>query len=276
MNILRPHQDKLEIYPLFHFIPGEPDAPSARRSDGKTHIFNTTPNSRNANRIMDAALETENFYRIGIATHAYVDTWAHQNFVGDMAAFNAFPGFWARLTPNCGHADAGHKPDEIGLTWQDVRLVDSPIDNNQRFLDAAAHLFDKLWGLANNGSGKRASAVAQMNRERQALIGDLSVPFGNKFPKERHAHYQTLASTAAYGAAPIPDYNQKAWFGDAVKTTTPNRASRNKAQKVTTYTFHPGYQTSDWYTFQEAVNGHTECAKAILCETPEIAREYGV
>ena len=279
MNILRPHRDKLEIYPLFHFIPGEPDVPSARRSDGKTDVFNTTPNSPNANRIIDAALETQDFYRIGIATHAYVDTWAHQNFVGCVTTFNAFRSFPENLIPNCGHADALHKPDEIGLTWQDSRLVNSSVDNNQRFLGAAEHLFDKLWRLANNERGERASAVRQMSRERQDLIEDLGMIMGVGFPKERFARYGALASSADYGATPIPEYNQAAWFDHAIKTATvvvPNlfRTGGSNVKKKKTYTFRPSYQDSDWYKFQEAVKHHAECAKAILCETPEIAREY--
>jgi len=278
MNILRPHKDKLEIYPLFHFIPGEPDAPSARRSDGKTNVFNTTPNSLNANRMMDAALETQNFYRIGIAAHAYVDTWAHQNFVGDWTKFNAFPGFLAWLTPDCGHADAGHKPDEIGLTWQDVRLVDSSVDNNQRFREAAEHLFGKFWGLVNSTRGT-ASAVAQMTREQQALIADLRVPMEKNASKERHADYHAFATSAAYGATPIPDYDKEAWFNQTVKTTTGatpgSRRPGNRNVKTTlNYTFRPGYQDSDWYAFQEAVKRHAECVKAILCETPAIAQAY--
>ena len=278
LNILKPHKEKLEIYPLFHFIPGEPDAPSTKRSDGKTDVFNTTPNSLNANRVMDAALETQNFYRIGIATHAYVDTWAHQNFIGARKGFNAFPSFWARLVPNYGHADAGHKPDLPRLQWQDNRLVASSVDNTQRFLDAAAHLFDKLWRFANKGES--APAVTQMNRERQSLIEDLSASMGDA-PREDHlskarlARYQALASTAAYGAASIPDYNQTAWFKHIVKTTTHSIRSGGRNTQQITRTYRPGYRASDWYQFQEAVKRHAECAKAILCENPAIAREYG-
>ena len=43
MNILKPKDQLMRIYPIFHFVPGEPDAPSARRRDGKMHILNTTP-----------------------------------------------------------------------------------------------------------------------------------------------------------------------------------------------------------------------------------------
>ncbi len=93
---LKKDKERLEVYPLFHFIPGDPQAESAQRKDEKTSPFNTTPDSPNANRIIDEALKTENFYQIGMASHAYVDTWAHQNFVGTKRTY----GLIARLEPD--------------------------------------------------------------------------------------------------------------------------------------------------------------------------------
>lgn len=45
MNILKPKGKLFRIYPLFHFIPGDPQSSSAWRKDGKMHWLNTTPNS---------------------------------------------------------------------------------------------------------------------------------------------------------------------------------------------------------------------------------------
>lgn len=80
MNILQPKDELMRVYPIFHFIPGDPGAPSARRRDGKMHLFNTTPNSRFADDLMSEAFkapEEVRLFRIGIATHAFADTWAH-------------------------------------------------------------------------------------------------------------------------------------------------------------------------------------------------------
>ena len=86
MDILRPHEDSL-IYPIFHFIPGDPKAPSTRRTDGVERQMVTTPNSALANKMLDAALKSKDLYRIGVSAHGYVDTWAHQNFVGGARHF---------------------------------------------------------------------------------------------------------------------------------------------------------------------------------------------
>jgi len=79
MNILHPHHNE-KIYPIFHFIPGDPDVPSARRKDGSRSIWVTTPNSPLANEMLETALKSGDLYRIGASSHAYADTWAHQNF----------------------------------------------------------------------------------------------------------------------------------------------------------------------------------------------------
>jgi len=92
MNILKPKAKLFRIYPIFHFIPGDPMAESAWRKAGEMHWLNTTPDSENANRVMDAALTSGNLYRIGIACHGYADTWAHQNFILSKLAKFVDPG----------------------------------------------------------------------------------------------------------------------------------------------------------------------------------------
>jgi hypothetical protein len=124
MNILKPKSKLFRIYPLFHFIPGDPMSKTAFRKDGKMHWLNTTPNSENANKIIDAAISTENLFRIGVACHCYADSWAHQNFVGYYDEFNAMASPLSKVTPDIGHADAQHNPDWPGLIWRDQRLLE--------------------------------------------------------------------------------------------------------------------------------------------------------
>lgn len=113
MNILKPKMELMLIYPIFHFIPGQPDADIARRKDGKMHLLNTTPNNQHANELMDAAFKSSRdsrLYRIGIATHGYVDTWAHQNFIGWYDYFN---NIGLDIKPDIGHANAEYHPDML-------------------------------------------------------------------------------------------------------------------------------------------------------------------
>jgi hypothetical protein len=91
MDILRPHHAQ-RIYPIFHFIPGDRDSPTTNRKDGASSSWVTTPNSPLANEMLDAALGSDDLYRIGASSHAFVDTWAHQNFLGKDDAYNEMPG----------------------------------------------------------------------------------------------------------------------------------------------------------------------------------------
>lgn len=115
MDILKPQMDLFRIYPLFHFIQGDPLSATARRKDGKMHRLITTPDSENANKIFYEAAKSNNLYRLGIACHAYADTFAHQNFVGYYDVTNSFAGLLEAAIPNIGHACALHKPDWPGL-----------------------------------------------------------------------------------------------------------------------------------------------------------------
>jgi hypothetical protein len=278
MQPIKRRAARLEVYPLFHFIPGDPNAESAKRIDGKINPFNTTPNSLNANRIIDSALDTGNFYQIGIATHAYVDTWAHQNFVGYKDDFNAFSGFIDEIIPNIGHADAKTMPDQPRLVWDDERLVNSTVNNKERFLDAAGYLFEKLRQTADPKCSKKA-----LNTDRSSLLADLGTAIGSNSKevqpgKKRLAGYCELAATPEYGERGIPEYKPDQWFNIAVKKDVRfvGNPSHGRRRRVETFNVKPGFETSDWFNFQEAVKTYAERTKAILCETADIAAEYRV
>ena len=185
MNILRPKKKLLRIYPLFHFIPGDPLSPMARRRDGKMHTLVTTPNSVHANQILDAALESENLYRIGIATHSYVDSWAHQNFIGYFDEYNAMKGLLEQAVPNIGHADAQHNPDWVALVWKDRRLkgTNQRVDNRERFLEIALCLFEKYRKFTDPGCTPKV-----LDRDGEKLIKDLDKAIGRQDQSKTYRH----------------------------------------------------------------------------------------
>jgi hypothetical protein len=288
MDITRPHEDDL-IYPIFHFIPGDPDAAGALRVDGAKHSMNTTPNSELANKMIDAALASGDLYRIGVSAHGYVDTWAHQNFVGERHEFNEFStGFFHRLADKflaVGHAHAKHNPDWPALVWEDSRLVNSTVDNRSRFLHAAECLFMKLAIHKNPQLTKAALA-----EEVASLRSDLDTDIGprddtNANSNDRIANYRKRATTPPYGGAPMPEYVTGLWFGQAIEQARSEviasfkdhfslpfvddivsflgdvMANGHRAT-VTWKDMTPGaYKMFHWYRFQEAVKSHlAECA----------------
>jgi hypothetical protein len=295
MNILRPHHNK-RIYPIFHFIPGDPLAPSAERKDGATSPWVTTPNSPLANEMLDTALRSGDLYRIGASAHAYADTWAHQNFLGKDDAYNVMPGGSladrveaAVSLMRIGHALAGHLPDIPGLIWSDDRLASPTVDNTARFVDAADHLYRKLATFKHPGI-----TPTELDRTAACLIADLASDIGasrqgaSPLDEARIARYRQRALSPEYGASPIPEYREARWadaafneqrsdlseqiavyldrnaglvgdilaFGTAIPCTWKNPADRTE---------------TDWYKFQEAVRSHLdECWGVLSLRLPDL------
>ena len=294
MDIVRPHEDA-QIYPVFHFIPGDPKARSARRTDGVEHPLVTTPDSPLANRMLDAALHSRDLYRIGVSAHGYVDTWAHQNFVGARDAFNEFATtMWERVEQwllAVGHAHAKHLPDWPALVWQDTRLVNSTVDNRRRFLDAAGHLLTKF--LAHN---QPALTPDQVRQEVASLQADLDADIGPRDDTNAHsslriARYTQRSQQQEYGGQTITPYAADAWFAQAIRERRDeviNRMKRHfklpaiagladlaafaadfcadgRRQHLTWLDPDPAHYTrTHWYRFQEAVKDHLAECTAML------------
>jgi len=291
MDIVRPHEDLL-IYPIFHFIPGEKEAKSAERTDGRVDPWVTTPNSPLANQMIDAALASDDLYRIGVSTHGYVDTWAHQNFLGRRDTFNEFSqSAMVNLLKEVmavGHAHAGHQPDWPGLVWNDSRLKNPRVVNRDRFRDAAAHLFKKFVRHVNPGM-----TDGELAQETQALLADLDADIGaednvNAEVEARKARYIARSKEAAYGGSAIPSYFDGQWFTDAIKedhdTVEKNAKGvdatswwhdlkafaddffADRHRQVVTWKDPTGYASTDWYQFNQAVKSHLAECKAMLIE----------
>ncbi|MBP0020840.1 MAG: hypothetical protein J7647_25190 [Cyanobacteria bacterium SBLK] len=274
-NILKSKNELLKIYPVFHFIPGDPFFANAQRKDGQRHFLNTTPNSENANRIIDDALISKNLYRIGIASHSYADTWAHQNFVGYYDEFNAVKGVFRSALPHVGHADVKRYPDWPALIWHDDRLV-SPhdrIDNKVRFLEAARHLFYKycsyLEGLPL--SNRREKDALELIRDLDLAIGESDSK--NRRKCDRIRRYIALSEEKNYGGESILVYNKRLWFDLAVSRRGNDCSDRKKNlfSNLTTfkdpYFWRENYRNSHWYRFQEAAKKQQKSAWDILYES---------
>lgn len=245
MNILRPMKTLMRIYPLFHFIPGDPMAESARRKDGKMHILNTTPNSDLAQEVLHKAFMApaeKRMYRIGIASHSYVDTWAHQNFVGFNDSFN---GVGLNPIPNVGHSDVVFNPDKIKNEWTDKRLVKSEIRNNDRFILAAKHLFYKYT--------EYLGVKVEWNPIKEVLLAITNTDNEEK----RLGFYSSLVPW-------LLPYNKKYWFEKATDCEIHGLEDFESefASKLTIweddYFWKDGIkkEDTDWFKFQESVKDH--------------------
>lgn len=265
-NILKPKSELFRIYSHFHFIPGNPEENTAKRKDGKMHWLNTTPASQNAYEVFNTALSTYNLYRIGLACHAFADTFAHQNFVGYYDAFNSMNNVLDKVIPSIGHAGAMTYPDQPAFIWTDNRLFDdiAVIYNKSRFLEAAKKIFLLLKRYKTPDISEDALIT-----EAGILVNDLEAAIGivdksNIKQSVRIKRYNQLAKTIEYGNSLIPEYIEGKWLNNAVIEDTlgikiktgslwdslnPFPESFNWKDKL-------NYKETDWYQFQEAVKAH--------------------
>ena len=151
-----------EIYRPFHFIPGDRTVASTRRKDGMAGRFSVTEDSSLAREILVAALKTRNLFRMGIAIHAYADTWAHQNFSGDSEPENSLDRDLP--LPPAGHLHAFRNPDEPVRVWRDERLIPllSTISNAERFTRAATMVHRYLRTYHHRGFVDETLVVARL------------------------------------------------------------------------------------------------------------------
>ena len=273
LNILHPKNRLVRIYTCFHFLPGEYLTKDARRVDGALHLFNTTPDSPDAQKMFKAALDSGNLHRIGIATHCYSDTWAHQNFVGFKHAFGGIEGMLQKVVPNIGHADAEHRPDIPNLEWTDPRLLKdkATVRNRRRFLLAARSIFTAF--AEQNGLDDIETRWADLAERLGRAIGD-------DCPDVKKCKQTQANRVAAYRSIcpDIPEYDEHKWVADATAPTASlfrqlgNFLWRKASEwrwigaflkaywptwfRARTFRAKDGFRESDWFRFQEAVKAH--------------------
>ncbi|MCX8021461.1 MAG: hypothetical protein N2745_01645 [Syntrophorhabdaceae bacterium] len=245
-DIFKPQEEFMRIYPVFHFMPGTQEEilhDSACRRDGKLHLLNTIVDSSNSRKILDEAFKTGNLYRIGIATHMYADTFAHQNFVGFKDTFNDMKGFLETFIPSIGHGDAKLQPDTVGLLWKDERLVSSHaiVDNRSRFLDAARSIYGKF------------TSHLGVKGDTETILKEIEYAMNIREKDQRVKKYMKLIREDV-------TYDETRWIEDALQIVDRKRSIGSidgsiEADEVL-YTWKKGYKNSHWYQFQEAIKAH--------------------
>lgn len=263
-NILKPKEELFRIYPIFHFIPGDPFAFSAKRKDGIMHLLNTTPNNKNARFLMGKALDSNNFYRIGIAAHTYTDTWAHQNFTGYYSSFNRLSGVLEKVTPNIGHADAKREPDLISNVWIDERLIsdNQVVDNNVRFIEAVSKLLKYFTDYTEK------KLVGYVKEKFLDQLNDIFSIKGNKkyhrFKRIKKYH-EISYEISGFN---IPEYEKYEWFELSVDVfNDENIFLPNLNYNLTNYRWkNKGYKKSPYYLFCEAIKEHQRIGEKIFVQ----------
>jgi hypothetical protein len=214
------------VFTTFHFPPGDPRK-ADRRKDKRGHQLVTTPGDRHSRRLLTQALNKRNPYLIGIASHVYADTWAHQNFTGTWDTFN---GMKTRISsgfiPRLGHMDVLTKPDKVNQVWYDDRLIKGRVDNNIRYLEAMLNI-GNAYGWQPHQSKRLRNLITSLWRKHPRLAA-------------RQKAYVQIAWQRH--RARIPRYKPLAWLHSAVI----------KHDDQQHYWKGSLYRFSNWYLFQQA------------------------
>ncbi|WP_420266169.1 DUF6765 family protein [Candidatus Magnetominusculus dajiuhuensis] len=215
------------VYIPFHFLPGD-DA--ALTIGGMTNTLSTTPNSSNAQFLLNNALASMNPYKVGIALHTFADTWSHQNFTGMQEDWNVVDTHNLKkyVIPAIGHAQAAHSPDVISETWTDHRLG-RQIVNADRALDAIEKIYTAMRSITNAGTNW---AAIQPRYEAIVRASDFN---------SRTAAVAKLVADECNNEA-VPAYDRNAWVGAVLQ------------RSGLSIEFKPGVtlKNTNWYQFNQA------------------------
>jgi hypothetical protein len=252
-----------DIYLPFHFVPGDIETARWERMDEAATPWTVTPDSPLAKELLVAALRANDDFRIGIALHAYADSWAHQQFSGRTEACNVMDP--SSPLPPAGHLQALRAPDDASGHWIDPRLARSHIDNGERFREAARKIYRYLRTYLRSGFGDEdlhldelSKAWARYPGDSKARIASYVVDLG--IPPYDKRGYLVRAGIVDEDAedSPFTGYDKIAW----ARAELARRSGMvKKARRIATRGLFRGSALHLW---NEAARAHRDFARSLL------------
>ena len=231
------------------------------------HWLVTTPGNSTVSEMLDEAFKADEetrLFRIGIATHSFVDSWARQNFVGWYDYFNNIE---LDPKPDMGHADAEHYPDWISHSWQDSLLVDKDVNNMHRFLSEAKALYQRYCDDLKPQVRRSVSSCKSLEKKLVDIMGTFFSGSFKKYEKMRVEEYKKLLDW--------DDFDERHWFEKAIDTKVhgfkdPHKGSASKLtlfKDEYTWKKNTDWKKTEWYNFQRAVKAHEWLGIKLLSST---------
>lgn len=263
-----------QVWIPFHFFPAGPEADGPSRTDGGRNPLNVVAGSQRVKRLLIAALETRNLYRVGIALHTYADSWAHQNFTGRNETWNSVDR--RSPLPSIGHAHRLRDPDDIDAVWNDPRLDGeaATADNRARFLAAAGKIYRYLATYNRNSFADEELVLDKLSE----LLGER----GRKSADERMNDFTIFADVDPYRAL---DWREEAFvvdqfdielaegMGERARSTWDKISwlkdellHKSKLLERRRRTGRPGFFASNLYRWDQAARAHLGDAVEILAD----------
>lgn len=268
----------------FHFLPGNGGLPAGENPEGSfIDKIVCRPNSYVAQDMIETCISHKEkpyaLHLLGITSHVYADTWAHQGFAGVTHDINSIydiededendSGIIARLSDffedmfdkvaskitsdvkPLGHGAALSHPDMPFLKWSYKNGRDEPVnrDNTEIFIEAASHLY----ALYRNFQGFNENP-SSFSEENKTLIRQRFLSFTQKESNKRHDQWLNDLKSGQLGfEAPSVNYSAKgknSWKYKALGT-------ENEVDLLTdVFPYKPEFLVSDWKLFHDALQLH--------------------
>jgi hypothetical protein len=199
------NQEDYKVWVPFHFLPGNNGQPAGRGQDVPVEQrMLCQPDSCIAADMCAAAISTKenpnSLHRLGITTHVYADTWAHQRFSGfrhhlNKAQDETQEGFLERIeafaaeVASLGHGDVSVHPDQPFRIWKykDANSKEVTRNNPKIFIEACDRIF--AFHMAYRGAGGAGACL--QDRDRIELSECLKT-FNSEDAMERHQQWLAL------------------------------------------------------------------------------------
>ncbi len=262
LDINNPDKKIIKRNLFFHYVPGDPSAYRAKRRDGKMHLLMTTPGSNNSLLLLDEALNRENLFTIGLASHAFIDTFSHQNFVAIFDEVNSHEGLFVGLKPAIGHSTVGNKPDIPNLIWDDIRMIGDlqEVNNVDRLLLAGQKLYRNYLNLtiAPNKWIKVRDKLKKIIGKGQRNISE------NEMVEQRELRIEKyIAWLSDFEADSV--YDKDKWLKAATNFDSAKllEVDANNEKKIE-LTGIEDFEDTDWYHFQSSVKRYIKKSSKLL------------
>jgi hypothetical protein len=268
-----------KIYYPFHFVPGNEGEDLEEK-----YITRGGDENKVAREYLDRAIKTDNPYRIGIALHAYADTFSHKNFSGRWSEVNNvknmnvyysnlrrkklknnillwfYTRFLRKPIPAIGHSEALKVPDKPFYFYEYFNHKNKkvPIANEERYLGFAESVYEDF--LSRVPSGDHSTEQEQFENIKNKILFGI---YKEGSLRKRSKHWKKLIKEKLNNKK-IPKYNKYIWrkeaFGRKVRWDKRKRSDEREISMIP----KSKLLKSNWMNFHKAALEHRIEALRIL------------
>jgi len=280
----------------FHFLPGnsQEPAPTAAPAYDKDEFMLRCicrPNSHPAQEMMRAVVQRQDrpyaLYRLGIAAHTYMDTWAHQGFVGYQHSVNVATGITAQDSHHerslmdrlkdffqqdwdetksdfvgkalpLGHGSVLSYPDRPYLKWAYTNGLGEHVtrDNPKDFMEAAKQIYQHFRRYRDYPESRDQVFETEYAYPKEFdVIGKYIEIINDEDGDARHKRWLAVIAGGELGFKDVLAYRDKgegSWKQEALDTVEDVADMSN----VAPLPFPATFLTSHWKLFHDGLQAH--------------------